>query len=440
MTIKIFQSGKGDCMLFSNTSTHILVDGGVAPAYNNHVAKELNKLHKAGTALDLVCVSHIDEDHIAGVLKMIEDEVDWRVYDYHQSNGNSRVKAPKVQRPPQIKEIWHNSFHEILKNRTGEIESMLTAKANIMMASKNPEICEMGKHTYSVGQAIQLSKRLQPGQLNIPQNKKTGGKFVMYRKGARAMKYGSFAITILAPFAADLDNLREKSWPKWLAENSKGLKGIKEKIDRDADALANADFPNIRYYEALAEEMEPELLASLALAKEMGNRKQVTEPNLASIMFLLEENGTTVLMTGDGHADDIIRGLESTRKLKKKEGLHVDMLKIQHHGANANMTLDFCSRITADYYVFCGNGEHHNPERQVVEAIIDSRTKNFALTAQAKNPFNLIFNSSSDAADDPENRKHMSMLETFVAKAAAKHSNLRYQFMPADKDYLQIKF
>ncbi|HYF33008.1 MAG TPA: MBL fold metallo-hydrolase [Chitinophagaceae bacterium] len=436
MTIKIFQSGKGDCMLFSNGTTNILVDGGVSPAYNMHVAKELNKLRKSNTSLDLACVSHIDDDHIGGFLKMIEDEVDWRVYDYQQAQNNNRVKAPKSPRPPAIKEIWHNAFHEIVKDNKGAIESMLTASANILMASSNKTIQELGEITFSKAQAIQLSRRLKPEQLKIPQNAKAGGKFVMYRKGARPIKYGSFKITVLAPFSSDLTELRTE-WNEWLEKSKRQLKGIKEKVDRDADALANATFPNIQYYEALAEELTPLILSQLATAKKMGVRTQVTAPNLASIMFLLEENGKTVLMTGDGHADDIIKGLENTGKLKKNKGLHVDVLKIQHHGANANMTLDFCNRITADYYVFCGNGEHSNPEKQVVQAIIDSRTTQPAITKEAKNKFTLIFNSST-AATIAKNKKHMTMLEKLVAGSAAKHKNVKFKFMPVESSYISL--
>jgi hypothetical protein len=41
--------------------------------------------------------------------------------------------------------------------------------------------------------------------------------------------------------------------------------------------------------------------------------------------------------------------------------MHVDILKGPHHGSNRNVERIFFKRITADHYVFSGNGEHGNP-------------------------------------------------------------------------------
>ncbi len=52
-----------------------------------------------------------------------------------------------------------------------------------------------------------------------------------------------------------------------------------------------------------------------------------------------------------------------------------DSLKVQHHGASANVTSDFARRVTANHYLFCGNGAHHNPELEVVKAFAEARLK-----------------------------------------------------------------
>ena len=41
-------------------------------AYREHVAAALGKLRKANKKIDLVYVSHIDQDHIGGVLAMLD--------------------------------------------------------------------------------------------------------------------------------------------------------------------------------------------------------------------------------------------------------------------------------------------------------------------------------------------------------------------------------
>ena len=53
--------------------------------------------------------------------------------------------------------------------------------------------------------------------------------------------------------------------------------------------------------------------------------------------------------------------------------MHVDLLKVPHHGSSNNLERDFFERITADHYVFSGDGEHGNPEREALEMLLDAR-------------------------------------------------------------------
>ena len=53
--------------------------------------------------------------------------------------------------------------------------------------------------------------------------------------------------------------------------------------------------------------------------------------------------------------------------------MHVDVLKGPHHGSDRNVEPIFFSRITADHYVFSGNGEHGNPERETLQMLLEER-------------------------------------------------------------------
>jgi hypothetical protein len=53
--------------------------------------------------------------------------------------------------------------------------------------------------------------------------------------------------------------------------------------------------------------------------------------------------------------------------------MHVDILKVPHHGSSNNLETSFFRRITADHYVFSGNGEHGNPERETLEMLFEAR-------------------------------------------------------------------
>lgn len=164
--------------------------------------------------------------------------------------------------------------------------------------------------------------------------------------------------------------------------------------------------------------------SELALAKELGNRKKVTTPNLASLMFLAEENGQTVLLTGDGHWEDILKGLEYHQAFDAEGLLHVDVLKVQHHGGEYNIAKPFCDRVTADCYVFSGNGEHENPDLDVLQLIFDRRMANDS------RPFRFLFNSNSKVSIKQEGREHMMSVEKLIAKLEEKsQGRLKAQFI-----------
>jgi hypothetical protein len=82
-----------------------------------------------------------------------------------------------------------------------------------------------------------------------------------------------------------------------------------------------------------------------------------------------------MLLTGDARGDKIIEGLQLTGLLGAggDSTMHVDLLKVPHHGSSNNLERDFFERITADHYVFSGNGEHGNPERDALEMLFDAR-------------------------------------------------------------------
>ena len=54
-------------------------------------------------------------------------------------------------------------------------------------------------------------------------------------------------------------------------------------------------------------------------------------------------------------------------------GLEVDLLKMPHHGSDRNVDEDFLKRVTAPKYLFTGNGEHGNPERETFRMLAEAR-------------------------------------------------------------------
>jgi hypothetical protein len=137
-------------------------------------------------------------------------------------------------------------------------------------------------------------------------------------------------------------------------------------------------------------------------------------------MFLVEEDSKTLLLTGDGQQDFIIQGLRRTGHLNG-DGVHLDALKVQHHGSENNLDTDFVRQVSADHYVFCGNGSSGNPEKSVIEDIFNSRlgaASRRALAPKAKDrDFHFWFSTTSAASDSSlERTKTFKQREQLVAR------------------------
>ena len=127
-----------------------------------------------------------------------------------------------------------------------------------------------------------------------------------------------------------------------------------------------------------------------------------------------------LLLTGDGVSTEILEGLARHGKLDSQGRIHVNVLKVQHHGALANVETKFVKQVTADNYVFCGNGAHENPEIEVVEAFAKARLTGIDGDPPAGPPsaFKFWFTSSPETPDTTQSQnrqKHMKKVSDAVA-------------------------
>ena len=133
MKLEAFQSDKGDCLLLTaGDGTRVLVDGGMRGSFSQHVAPALGEIAAAGGRLDLVCVSHIDQDHIAGVLAAHGRRGRLARRGLPARSGNAAFPEPANPRPPAIARVWHNGFHDVVGDNAGPIADALAASAAVL--------------------------------------------------------------------------------------------------------------------------------------------------------------------------------------------------------------------------------------------------------------------------------------------------------------------
>jgi beta-lactamase superfamily II metal-dependent hydrolase len=460
MKLEIFQSDMGDCLLLEGADGRLmLIDGGMSTSYRQHVAPRLAALEKEERVLDVVYVSHIDRDHISGVLQMLDDEVLWIAHE-HQITDNPGHKRPPRDRTPKIKNIWHNAFNVLVEDKEGELEEMLAASAAVLSGADDTVLSssedlarvralasEYADLATGYEDAIRVSNRVGRNQLNIKLNAPAKKKLMMVRgTKPKPLKFGGMKIHIIGPTKEALDGLK-KEWDEWLGKHKDKLDELREQAEKDADMLkareaADVLRPKVRQAGELISLLQDSL--SQAEPDELGKPRTVTAPNVASLMLFVEEKGQTLLLTGDGRHEEITDGLKRIGKLKEGGGLHVNVLKVQHHGSKNNISHSFCRAVTADHYLFCGfnGGLHSNPRPEVIEAIAASRlSKDAAVRSpnpEAGNPFTFHF-SGSVAVAKGNDKDHMKKVEKVVKRLAGNSNNqMGYYFLEGSSFVLDI--
>jgi hypothetical protein len=426
MKIRLFQSAHGDCLLVESVDgARILVDGGIKGSFRRHVLTTLAGFG-ADTFIDLVYISHVDQDHIGGILAYLDNLVDWRVFRHRRSRGRT-AQRPGERELPQIGEIWHNAFHDSITRNRGAIERFLGLSGEILSGHASSEHRALGRQysdlAQSVGEGIEVSQRISDKQLNIPLNDLWDKHLITRGNTPEPIGLGSLDIEILGPTKKDIRELR-KFWNDWLRNKKAQIKRLRRRMARDEEDLA--EMGGSLLLAAAADHAEEFGLSDL------GDRSKVTEPNLASIMLFVEDSdGTTCLLTGDGHMDDVEKGLEAKGLLQTGQGIHVNCLKIAHHGSEHNSDLPNYQRITADNYIFCGNGHSDNPDTRIVDAVIDSRigpTNRRSQNQETPNRFKLWFNTNPDD-DDNTHAEHMRTVRGNVrSRAASSNGQMRFSF------------
>ena len=124
-------------------------------------------------------------------------------------------------------------------------------------------------------------------------------------------------------------------------------------------------------------------------------------------------------------------GLANAGLLRADGTIHVNALKVPHHGSEHNTSEAFCKAVTADRYVFCGNGAHANPDVDVVKAYIDSRIG--PASKRSGNPevgrnFRMIFNYHPDN-ETGKHHTHLKKLEKVVRDARKRSKKISFQFI-----------
>lgn len=333
-TLEALSAKHGDSLLLHygkpNNPKLIVIDGGPAGVYRNSLRPRLTELKdsrspNAALKIRMLMVSHLDDDHINGVLAFLNDLVD------RQNNGE--------ELPFDITTLWHNSFDDIIGNESDELLKALSSAVN---ANSSGKAASAGIPLSSAGTALAASVpqgrevRNNAGLLALSINDPFGALVAVPAKGKKTVTIGDgLKFTVLGPVEERIEKLQEE-WNEVLVK--KGLA-----TDAKGKSIAAAFVDESVF-------------------------------NLSSIAVLAEAGKKSMLLTGDSRGDDVMNALKTSGMLKSGN-IHVDLLKLPHHGSDRNVATEFFRAITADHYVCSADGKFGNPEISTLQMISEARGK-----------------------------------------------------------------
>lgn len=328
------QAHEGDCFILEhehgNKARFVLVDGGPKNTFDPHLARALEKIvAPKGGALDLVVLSHVDGDHVTGLLDLMVEQ-------------RSAKEHGEPQPLSKMRELWHNSFDVVaagtdivprFRDVMGLMNALKNAQGSALAGTRRRHVADALRAFTAIPEGHRLAReaRLQ----KIPRNKSFGDASIVATGNVKndTRKVSGLSVRVVGPTQANLQALRAQ-WEAWLA--------VQEEAARSANLLAMSD---------------------------------TSVPNLSSIQLLVEKSGIRLLMTGDGRGDHLLDALAEGKLLDAQGGIDVDVLKVPHHGSDRNVTLGFFERVRAKTYVISANGKDGNPDFPTLKWILAAAQK-----------------------------------------------------------------
>lgn len=348
--LKMLPASYGDCFLLTikdkEKNINILIDGGLAQTYDLYLKQLLSELGKKGEKLDIVINTHIDSDHIKGLISFLKE--------------NNKDKFI------EIGDLWFNGLEQITSSypdseskATSEDEKIID---NIIRKGYEDEFQQTEKISSKEG--CSLSGLIECGGYN--HNKVSEGKAITDVLD-KIKVAENVSIKIIAPTKVELTRLESKWFDELESKNFYFTMPKDEKLANSFEFLVSR---LKTYYLAFKSKVSSAGDIDLYLS-ELDN-EDTSVVNGSSIAFVLEVYDKKFLFLGDA----IVKNREKCKIIQNLideygENLEFELIKLPHHGSNCNITKDFINLTSAKEYIISTNSlRYGHPDLDVIANLI----------------------------------------------------------------------
>jgi hypothetical protein len=310
-TVELLPARHGDCLWVEygskRTPKRLLIDGGPVATYPD-LERRLREVKGDQRRFELIVMSHVDADHVEGILRLFSPS------------------RPEFS----VGKVWFNGWrqlepkHKLLGPEQGEFLSALLTqrvKTDVWDANGLPMVVpDEGALPQSSFSGITLTL-ISPSPLKLKRMKKE------WENKVRGVK--------LTP--GDLEEAWRRLGDKKKFLPKEGLLGKKELDDTLIDQF----------------KIDP------------------ARANGSSIAFLAEVGKKSVLFLADAHPDVVVSSVERLCKSRGKAVLEVDAVKVAHHGSKANTSKALLEVVKSPRWIISTNGDiFGHPDKACMERLL----------------------------------------------------------------------
>ena len=317
---------------------------GLIVTYRTEIKPELLKLKSKGQKIDLLIITHIDQDHIQGAI------------DFFKDNGANRSVI-------DVEEVWHNSFRHLQLDK----KDMLSGAEKLILdkiISQNKPVKALGRKNISAKQGSSLAALLIEHKYNWNNGAQSNAICIEQKS---IYDFSHFKIHLLSPDRSKLKKL-ESFWLRELNKKKYNFSITDDAIFDDAFEFFMMNSSNNNHIKRAISSSSGFNINNLALVDAAESELDTSPTNGSTIAFILEFEDKNVLFLGDSHEDIIIESLEKKYKNKK---CYFDAVKIPHHGSNNNFSTKLSGLINSNKYLISTNAsKHDHPNMEVISKIM----------------------------------------------------------------------
>jgi len=272
------------------------------------IRERIIALPEAQRAFELIVITHVDRDHIGGVLSCMVDSAPLAGFT--------------------VKDFWFNGFAHLDGRKPG---NLLESMGAVQGERLSDWLKTQHWNRHFDGGPVCCEKTLPLPCLDLE---------------------GGMRLTILGPTVERLNDLKPV-WSKEVREAMQKMQHRSSGLERMGGGGGPLTLDT------------PQALRSLA---EKNQDRDNSPANASSIVLLLEYQGTRILLAGDAYSTDL---KESVQRLSPHQPLELAAFKIPHHGSRRNLCRPLIESVLCHCWLISSDGTRfQHPDDEGVARIL----------------------------------------------------------------------